>query len=295
MDCRAVRERLVVHAAGRLPPADRDELVAHLEGCAECRGAAAVESELSAALDRLPRHHAPAALKRRLEALIDGAPQVAPPDAAATPAPAPASAWLPAPAPAPTPTLEAPRRGAPPRWSVWAAPFVSACAAAALVLVVVRTTAPAPGLTASTEMVTEAVNDHLRVVGSTHPIEIESGGIHQVKPWFTGRLEFGPRVAFSGDGDFPLVGGSVGYFRDRKAAVFVFKRRLHTITLLVFPPEGLSWPTDSPLRLGRLSVSEQTSRGFSVLLWRDAGLGYALVSDVNSHDLELLASRINPD
>jgi anti-sigma factor RsiW len=142
-------------------------------------------------------------------------------------------------------------------------------------------------------LVTEAVNDHIRVVSGTHPVDIESGGIHQVKPWFTGRLEFAPRVTFSGDDDFPLVGGGVGYFVDRKAAMFMFKRRLHVITLLVFPADGLPWPTVPPTRVGPLSVDEQTSRGFNVLLWQDGGLGYALTSDVNRHDLETLAARIN--
>jgi anti-sigma factor RsiW len=162
-----------------------------------------------------------------------------------------------------------------------------------LVVVAVRGTTPRLSVGGAGEMVTEAVNDHLRVVSSSHPVEIESGGIHQVKPWFTGRLEFAPRVAFSGDAEFPLVGGSIGYFRDRKAAVFVFKRRLHTITLLVFPADGLDWPTDRRIQVGPLSIDEESSRGFSTLLWRDGGLGYALVSDVNSHDLELLASRLN--
>ena len=61
----------------------------------------------------------------------------------------------------------------------------------------------------------------------------------------------------------------------------------------MFPPEGLPWPDDGAARIGRLSVSEAGSRGFSVLLWRDGGLGYALVSDVNARDLELLAAKIN--
>jgi anti-sigma factor RsiW len=161
--------------------------------------------------------------------------------------------------------------------------------------VAIRVTAPRPPVGGASELVAEAVNDHIRVISSTHPVDIESGGIHQVKPWFTGRLDFAPRVGFSGDDDFPLVGGSVGYFRDRKAAVFVFKRRLHTITLLVFPPEGLTWPTNGLSRVGRLSVSETNARGFSVLTWRDGGLGYALVSDVNVRDLEALAVRLNGD
>jgi anti-sigma factor RsiW len=230
-----------------------------------------VESELTFALQRVPRYRTPATLKRWLEALVA--------TTSATPEEVGAAT--------------ARRRGA--RLVNWTAPFVSACAAAALVLVVVRTAAPGPARNGSGDLLAEAVNDHLRVVSSSHPVEIESGGIHQVKPWFTGRLEFGPRVAFSGDGDYPLVGGSVGYFRDHKAAVFVFTRRLHTITLLVLPPDGLAWPTDGLTQLGRLSVSEQESRGFSALFWRERGLGYALVSDVSKGDLEMLASRINPE
>jgi len=227
----------------------------------------AVETELDAALGRLPARAAPPALRQRLEALVS----------------APAAPAMPA----------ASRKVESRRGSLWAASFVSACAAAALVLVVTRLTAPGPSGGAPAELVAEAVNDHLRVISSTHPVEIESGGIHQVKPWFTGRLEFAPRVAFSGDDEFPLVGGSVGYFRDRKAAVFVFKRRLHTISLLVFPPDGLPWPDRDVTRVGRLSVSETSTRGFSVLMWRDGGLGYALVSDVNVHDLEALAGKVN--
>lgn len=272
MDCRDVRERLKDHAAGRLEAGERSAIAAHVEGCADCRRIAAVEAELSAALERLPRHDAPEALKRRLERLVASAPA------------------HPAKSRGATPGESRSARG----WS-WVAPFASACAAAALVLVAVRVTAPRSPRGGSADLVAEAVNDHLRVVSSSHPVEIESGGIHQVKPWFTGRLDFAPRVAFSGDGDFPLVGGSLGYFHDRKAAVFVFKRRLHTITLLVLPPEGLDWPAERLTRLGNLSIAEESSRGFSVLLWRDGGLGYALVSDVDRHDLETLAARINPE
>jgi anti-sigma factor RsiW len=281
MDCRTVRELLVGYSAGRLPPEDRAGVATHLEGCADCRRAAAVEEGLSAALRRLPRHAAPDLLKRRLERLVTGMPE----------APASGHDALSALPPKTPAGASVPRARRP----LWLAPAGGALAAAAIVLLVVRGTAPRSPVGGPSDMVAEAVNDHLRVVGSTHPIEIESGGIHQVKPWFTGRLDFAPRVTFSGDGDFPLVGGSLGYFRDRRAAVFVFKRRLHTATLLVFPPEGLAWPASGVTRIGRLSVAETASRGFTVLLWQDAGLGYALISDVNKSDLETLASRINPD
>ena len=132
----------------------------------------------------------------------------------------------------------------------------------------------------------------MRVVASTHPLDVESGGIHQVKPWFTGRIDFAPRVAFSGDGDFPLVGGSLGYVFDRKAAVLVFKRRCTPSRCWCFRPTGSPGRRSRRCTVGRLSVVAQSRRGFSVLLWRDGDLGYALVSDVARADLETLATKI---
>ncbi|HEY4186646.1 MAG TPA: hypothetical protein VGP07_16330 [Polyangia bacterium] len=266
MDCREARDQLALRGVARLEDDVRADVAAHLGGCATCRRAADGAAAIDDVFDRLPRRRAPPRLARRIEALLAETPET------------------------PVTSMRAERR----MWS-WAAPFVSACAAATLVLVLVRTSAPShPSDATAADLAAEAVNDHLRVVGGARPIEIESGGIHQVKPWFTGRVDFAPRVAFSGDDDFPLLGGNVGYFRDRKAAVFVFKRRLHTISLLVFPVEGLPWSDDSADKhIGRLFVDERTSRGFNTLLWRDGDLGYALVSDVNSHDLEILASKIN--
>ena len=234
-----------------------------------------VERALDDALRaHVPRHRPSAAFERRLRERLTAA---APPAPAAPPSPA------------------APPPGAAAAWRTFLAPFAGGLAAAALAVLVLRPAAPreAAAPRGAWSLVDEAVSDHLRVVASTRPPEIESGGIHQVKPWFTGRVDFAPRVAFAGDADFPLVGGSLGYVRDRKAAVFQFRRRLHAVTLLVFPSEGLPWPAGGGAIAGR-PVVEEAARGFSVLLWRDADLGYALVSDVARAELEALVPRITP-
>lgn len=49
-------------------------------------------------------------------------------------------------------------------------------------------------------------------------IEIQSGGIHQVKPGFERRLDSAPVLVFDGHVDFTLQGGSIAYFIDRKAS-----------------------------------------------------------------------------
>jgi anti-sigma factor RsiW len=260
MTCEEARGHLLDAQRVRLTPETRAALQTHLQTCAACVHEEAAEALLSEALEsRLPQHAAPVALKRRL-----------------------AAEWPGAPAPAPGPSR---RRG---RY------LVPAAVVAAGLLIVVPLAYQRVAERASARMVAEAVNDHLRILSSQHPLDVESGGIHQVKPWFEGRLDFAPIVRFDGDQDFPLRGGAVGYYLDRKAAVFVFNRRLHTISLFVFRAEGLPWPTRGLRRIGGAEAYATTSRGFSSLLWRDGELGYALVSDVDPVELARLAERLAP-
>ena len=260
MTCAEVRQRLLDFQRRRLSAAESGDLRAHLEHCARCAQAAEAERLLTEALETtLPQYPASLALKRRL-----------------------AESW-----PAGPPVGI--RRWA--RWRPWLAP-----AFAALVLLVVAT----PTMYRWTidersnpdSMVREAANDYVRLLSSQHPLEIESGGIHQVKPWFEGRLDFAPVVHFEGDEDFPLKGGAIGYFLDRKAAVFVYARRLHTVSLFVFRADGLPWPTRDLVPLGTAQAYTTSTKGFNVILWRTGELGYALVSDVDMQELQGLGSKI---
>ena len=229
---------------GRLDAARAALVSAHLATCAACRAVSDEERALDQLLEEaLPQRPASLALKRRLAARL---PPAAPPSPA----------------------------GRARRAALIALPL-AACAA--LVLVV------RPRFEAKDPLVAEAIADHLRVVYREQPVDVESGGPHRVKPWFTGRLDFAVPQLYGGDQEFTLVGGAVALFQDRKAALLVYKRQLHTISLFVFPGEGLTLPSAPRLR---------QSRGFSVVLWRQGDLGYALASDLNGGDLQTLARRI---
>jgi anti-sigma factor RsiW len=131
-------------------------------------------------------------------------------------------------------------------------------------------------------VVDEAVGDHLRIVAEQRPLAVESNDIHNVKPWFTGRLDFVPPVSFVGDDEFRLRGGEVVIFLGHKAAAFVYQRRLHAISLFVFA-DARTRPRE-----------EITARGFHVIAWASEGFGMALVSDINWDDLRLLEARVRP-
>ena len=216
---------------------------------------------LDAALERLPQYPASLALKRRLRAAMP-----------ATPPPRP---WH--------------------RRLRVLAPALALAAAAVIVTplaweqLMVR-----PDREAAARLTAEAVNDHVRLLISPQPLPVKSGDTHQVRPWFAGRVDFAPVVPFGGDQEFPLQGGAVAYFVDRKAAVIVYGYRLHTISLLVFRADGLDWPRRGATRVGAVDAHAGAARGFNTLFWRQGDLGYALVSDVDAAALMRLAARLAP-
>lgn len=264
VECSDVAADLSARRRGELSSERANAIEAHARGCDACRRLLAEDDALTVALAKLPKRAARDAFKRSLEerwgsARIGGRDERAKPRSDATSKRARLSMGL-------------------------AAAAIGAAFAVGGVAILERRAA-------SDAMVSEAINDHLRILYSEHPLEVASGGVHQVKPWFSGRLDFAPVTAFGGDDDFPLQGGSIAYFLDRKAAAYQFKRRLHSITLFVFRADGLSWPIGT-VRVGRARASLRTERGFHTMLWTSGDLGYALVSDVDERDLTALAAKI---
>lgn len=261
MTCADVRLELLGYERRRLAGELERTLRAHLQACPACAREDAAEEALTELLEqRLPQYPASFALKRRL-----------------------AEQWPVAPAPR--------RRGGRQAWRAIVAALAVALGLLIGAAVYYRGLAPRGGESAL-GMVAEAVNDHLRILASQQPLEVEGGGLDQVRTWFEGRLDFAPMVRFAGDDEFPLQGAAVGYFLDRKAAVFVFHRRLHTISLLVFRADGLPWPTADVQPMGALFAHATASRGFNVLLWTNGPLGYALVSDVEMTELWRLGAKL---
>jgi anti-sigma factor RsiW len=252
MNCADVRSHLLELSRRRLAPPLLDEVERHLPGCAACQRALEEERALDDVLQRLvARPEAPARLRERLAQLV-AAPTVPPGPVAPTHA----------------------------RWRRLAAPALAAGLALAVAgLLLERRGGEAAA--AEARLTEELVTDHLRVLASQRPAEIESGGSHQVKPWFEGRLDFAPLVPAPAVADLQLRGGAIGYVLDRRAAVVQYTLRLHRVTMLVVRADGPQWP-EGPPRLGG-------ARGFQVARWRAGELGYALVSDVNARELAGLA------
>ena len=149
----------------------------------------------------------------------------------------------------------------------WLAPGAIGALAASLAMISLVT----PATTAAVDQ--DLVSSHVRSLQPGHLTDVQTTNQHIVKPWFNGRIDFAPPVPELADKGFPLVGGRLDSIDGKTVPAIVYKRRLHTVNLYV-------WPTKESGE--RAFVKE----GFAVREWTRNGLRFAAVSDIPAAELE---------
>src|SRR5579884_2490976 len=149
----------------------------------------------------------------------------------------------------------------------WLGPGVVGALAASLALV----TLLPPG--ADTVVDQELVSDHVRSLQPGHLTDVQTTNQHIVKPWFNGRIDFSPPVPELADQGFPLVGGRLDSIDGKTVPAIVYKRRLHTVNVFVWPAKESS---------ERSLVKD----GFAIREWTRNGLRFAAVSDIPAAELQ---------
>lgn len=218
---------------GELDAANAALLEAHLVHCGDCRDEFE-RLQAAAALTRREgvRHRAPEALARRIAKL----PELS--------------------------SHRSSRRLLP----GWLAPGVVGALAAALALVAF--------LPSSNQSIIDEqlISSHVRSLQPGHLTDVQTTNQHIVKPWFNGRITFSPPVPELADQGFPLIGGRLDSIDGRTVPALVYKRRLHTVNVFV-------WPASNG---DERSFAED---GFSVREWSRRGLRFAAVSDIPAAEL----------
>jgi anti-sigma factor RsiW len=116
---------------------------------------------------------------------------------------------------------------------------------------------------------------HIRALQPGHLMDVVSTDQHTVKPWFDGRLPFAPPVKDLAKEDYPLLGGRLDYIAGHTAATLVYGHGKHVIDLFVWPIGGS----------GDQAPEAGSRDGYNFLRWRQGGMSFWAVSDVDPRGL----------
>jgi anti-sigma factor RsiW len=245
MMCVDTGRLLDAYVDDELEPAEAAEVRTHLASCAGCRGVVADRQALGRLVRQLPYYAAPDELRAR---------------------------------------IAGPSRR--PRFSVDLLACVAVLALAVSLggaFAVARYTR-GRGLGETADSVADAVvGDHVRAIREARLFAVRSSDRHTVKPWFLGKLDFSPPVEDLSSIDFPLVGGRVDRVGGRDVAALVYQRRLHPISLYIWP-----------LGDGALPDETRSIRGFQVRHWTRDAMSYWAVSDLNDAELGEFVRGLRP-
>lgn len=267
MQCEEARDRLGSLIDGELFGDGRREIEAHVEGCGGCARELADLQRLRRQVAAL-RAPAPPALAGRLHSALVAA------DARNGPMPravairslrATGLAWG-----------ERLRNG----WR-------PAMRLAAVVLISCALSAAATGFLLSgaedrAALERDVLSAHVRSLLQEQPVQVASSDSHTVKPWFAGRVEFSPAVTDLAASGFPLLGGRLDYIAGRRVAALVYRRRLHLVTVFMWPSPGAEETKPTDLKVN----------GYNLLTWSKGGMTYWAASDLNASELRDLQALL---
>lgn len=246
MNCDSAKSRIFPYVDGELAPAQRDEMDAHLSGCGSCRRF--VEQELhfrDAYVSRLRPDPAPAHLRESVDRLLAGL----------------------------TGGTISRRR---PRYrrvvlAAVAAVLVGAGAAFGIGL---SWMLQRGNLLA--ELTEASVEQHQKLASGLLPPDLVGASPKTVEAWFRRRLDFNVNVPELKHTNLTLLGARISHLANVEVAALEYQVDHNNVSLFVIPEEAYK----------RLGLSEKPKfkmlhhRGYDVIIWRQHGSGYALVSEI---------------
>lgn len=151
-------------------------------------------------------------------------------------------------------------------WWLWAGWPVALAASALLATVLLQTRSP---------QANDVVAAHVRSLLVNHLSDVVSTDHHTVKPWFAGKLDFSPPVPDLSSRGFELLGGRLDYLRQQPIAAVIYRKHGHIINVLT---------SLSGRDLENLPHTDRV-QGYSLRAWRQGGLEFVAVSDIDPLEL----------
>jgi mycothiol system anti-sigma-R factor len=204
MECTQARALLQAYLDDELDAAAAAQVSSHLQSCSACSAAfEELQSLGSLIAQNGTRYRAPAQLRQRIRASVEGSTGKRPPCRRL-------SSWP---------------------WAWINFGLASAASMAFAVTLGLYLAEPSSDERLSDEIVAT----HFRSLMSGRLADVASSDQHTVKPWFSGKLDFSPPVVDLGHRGFALVGGRVDYLAGRPVAALAYQHRKHVLNLYVWP------------------------------------------------------------
>jgi anti-sigma factor RsiW len=258
MQCERARDLVSPYLDGELSPGERSAVAAHIEGCRACAAEVADFQRIGRTIAEMGREPTPKALALRVRAKLARAAEAE-------------DAQIPLQSPA---KLVSSRPSFASRYHMRQAAVI----AAACIISAFATWWVTSAVGQQQRLEQEVLAAHVRSLLQESPIQVASSDAHTVKPWFAGRIDFSPDVKDLAAEGFPLLGGRLDYVGGRRVGAIVYKRRLHTINVFM-------WPSGSA---EDAAASLVTRNGYNLLAWSHGGITYWAVSDLSPGDLRQL-------
>jgi len=139
----------------------------------------------------------------------------------------------------------------------------------------------------------ESVDNYIRYLLSNAPYDLQTHDADRIRQWFQGRLDFVVEPPdLSGDG-FQLLGTRLGYFLDRLVAELGYQRDGHRLSLFMTRSKGVEALAGERVALGGQEFFITTSKGYTVVAWRDepANIVCSIVADLSQEQLLQVARK----
>jgi anti-sigma factor RsiW len=243
-----ILEYIPLYLDDELEQGERLSVETHIKSCADCRAALESEQELISAIRKArPVYLPPAALRANIATLV--------------------------------------QRSISRRKFVSSAAIMAACALLLLGGAAYWFAAANPFRQDRSSLVDVAVDHHVRYLRGELPLEVFSDSPEKISAWFNGKLTFNLKLP-----EYPqrspepkpyhVEGARLVGFKEEYVPYVVYRLNGHPISLLVTPDSVAKPAGGEEIPWEGLRFHFQSVSGWKVLTWSDAGLTYALVSNL---------------
>jgi anti-sigma factor (TIGR02949 family) len=248
MNCDLAKSHVFPYVDGELTRELREEMNAHLSGCAACRRLVDQERAFQGAyVARLRPDPAPPELRQKVDRLLDG-------------------------------LVVAEHR----RRRMRSAPWIYVAAAAVLLAVGVTVGVGVQSVRQRSHMLAElaeaSVDQHQKLVRGVLPPDIAGISPKAAEHWFRKRLDFNVSLPELNSADLQLRGARISHLANIEVAALEYQLDQEHVSLFIIPEDAYK----------RLGLSEKpkfkvlSHRGYDVIIWRHHNSAYTLVSEIGA-------------